>query len=53
MYRKSMEYRVSMRWNSFENDTRAINEEQQFKQWNDGIYKNKIKAFPDIPRVER
>ena len=51
MYRKSAEYRLSMRWNSFEKETRSITNEMQFKQWNDGIYKEKIKAFPDIPRV--
>ena len=48
-YRKSLEYRLSMRWNSFENETRAIKEENQFKQWNDNIYKAKLKALPDIP----
>ena len=49
-YTHSIEFRLANRWNSFEIDTRAIRDENQFKQWNDNLYKEKLKALPDIPQ---
>ena len=48
IYRQSLEYRAAMKWNSFDIKVRAFKTREQFKQWNDGKYKDKIKSLPDL-----
>ena len=48
IYRRSIEYRVAIAWNKLDNSIRAYKSREQFKQWNDGKYKDKLKLLPDL-----
>ena len=48
IYSRSLEFRVATTWNKLDITTRALKTKEQFKQWNDGKYKDKIKMLPDL-----
>ena len=47
-YRKSLEFRIAMTWNSLDVQTRAIKDYSAFKRWLDKTLVDKLKKLPDI-----